>query len=207
MKCGAKTRKGGKCAVPAMPNGKCYRHGGATPRGAALPQTTHGLYSKSMPTQMAARYREVMADQELLSLRREAAVVTTLVADALARLDKGETGKLWLELRDRWDELPSLGPAKKAAALNDIGRLISRGATDAEAAREVRSVILDKARVAEAERKRLEAAHAVVSLDKFMIFVGAVTEVVRQEVRDDDARARIGEAVHRLLSSGGGEVS
>lgn len=36
--CGARTRGGGACRYPAMPNGKCRIHGGASPgapRGAA----------------------------------------------------------------------------------------------------------------------------------------------------------------------------
>jgi hypothetical protein len=44
-KCGAKKRNGEKCKSPAMPNGKCRLHGGATP---ARNETNikHGFYSK-----------------------------------------------------------------------------------------------------------------------------------------------------------------
>ena len=36
-RCGAKTRAGGSCQCPAMPNGRCHKHGGAS-TGARTPE-------------------------------------------------------------------------------------------------------------------------------------------------------------------------
>jgi hypothetical protein len=55
-RCGARTRTGMACKGPAMPNGKCRMHGGAstgprTPEGLArirAAQTTHGLRTAEM---------------------------------------------------------------------------------------------------------------------------------------------------------------
>jgi hypothetical protein len=52
-RCGAKTRRGTSCKSPAMANGRCRMHGGAstgprTPQGLArsrLARWKHGLYS------------------------------------------------------------------------------------------------------------------------------------------------------------------
>jgi hypothetical protein len=52
-RCGAKTRKGKECLAPAMRNGRCRMHGGAstgprTPEGLARSRCArwkHGLYS------------------------------------------------------------------------------------------------------------------------------------------------------------------
>jgi hypothetical protein len=38
-RCGAKTRAGGSCRSPAMPNGRCHKHGGAS----TGPRTVEGL--------------------------------------------------------------------------------------------------------------------------------------------------------------------
>jgi hypothetical protein len=38
-RCGARTRRGGPCAAPAMPNGRCRMHGGAS----TGPRTEAGL--------------------------------------------------------------------------------------------------------------------------------------------------------------------
>ncbi len=50
--CGAKTRAGGECKAPAMANGRCRVHGGAstgpnTPN-TALNAVTHGFYSDAL---------------------------------------------------------------------------------------------------------------------------------------------------------------
>lgn len=50
--CGAKTRAGGKCKAPAMANGRCRVHGGAStgPKDARgnLNARTHGFYSDAL---------------------------------------------------------------------------------------------------------------------------------------------------------------
>ena len=47
-RCGARTRSGAPCRCPAMPNGKCRIHGGASPgapRGAANGRYVHGYWT------------------------------------------------------------------------------------------------------------------------------------------------------------------
>lgn len=211
MKCTKRSKRSGEqCRRDAMIGRDCcYMHGGATPRGTALPQTKHGRYSKSVPVRLAARYEEALADPELLSLREEAALVSSQIHDTLARMERGETGGLWLDLQKAWARMTEAKARGDVAgttdALNDVGALIRRGASDAAANRELRGVILDKARVAESERKRLVEAQQVLSVQQAMAFVGAVTAVVAEEVTDRDTRARIADALDRLLVAGSPE--
>lgn len=47
-RCGAKTRSGKPCCSPAMPNGRCRMHGGASPgapKGEANGMYRHGRYT------------------------------------------------------------------------------------------------------------------------------------------------------------------
>ncbi len=44
--CGAKNRQGKPCRQPAMPNGRCYYHGGKSLSGPAHGMYKHGLRSK-----------------------------------------------------------------------------------------------------------------------------------------------------------------
>ncbi len=47
-RCGAKTRSGRPCEGPAMPNGRCRMHGGASPgapKGKANGNYRHGRYT------------------------------------------------------------------------------------------------------------------------------------------------------------------
>ena len=44
--CCAKTRQGGKCRQLAMPNGRCYYHGGKSKSGKEHGRYTNGNYTK-----------------------------------------------------------------------------------------------------------------------------------------------------------------
>lgn len=182
-----------------MPNGRCRMHRGKASKGTAAPNFKHGLYSNSLPARLAGRYEEALRDSELLSVRREAAIITAQVDEALARLETGETGKLWLELRELWRKMERAPEARRAAALERAGELIRRGATDTEAAREVREAILDKARVAESERKRLVEAHQMITIERMLALVGALAAAIAEEIPDREQRARILDRFDRAL--------
>src|SRR4051812_32142589 len=93
--CGARMRGGTPCHLAPMPNGRCRMHGGATPRGPALPQFKHGRYSRSLPTRLAAQYEAAQSDPVLMELRDEIALNDARLADLLGRVDTGESGSLW----------------------------------------------------------------------------------------------------------------
>src|SRR5829696_6743343 len=97
--CGAKTRRGAPCQNPAMKNGRCRMHGGATPRGTDLPQFKTGRYSKSIPDGLAGRYKEALSDEERHDLRDEIALSEAKVHDLLSKIDRGESDELWIRLR------------------------------------------------------------------------------------------------------------
>lgn len=67
-RCGATTRKGTPCKAPAMKNGRCRMHGGAStgaPQGCNHPHYKHGLYTKEMIA-AKAHFRELMEDYHTL---------------------------------------------------------------------------------------------------------------------------------------------
>jgi len=82
-RCGAKKRNGQPCPTPAMPNGRCRMHGGASPAGLASPRFRHGRYSQHLPTVAAVRYAAAGQDPEPLSLREEIALLDALIGQLL----------------------------------------------------------------------------------------------------------------------------
>ena len=62
--CGARTRKGGKCRQLAMPNGRCYFHGGKSRSG-----MDHGRYKEGNFTKEAIAERRKIS--ELMRMSRE----------------------------------------------------------------------------------------------------------------------------------------
>jgi hypothetical protein len=101
--CGAKTRKGRPCQNPAMKNGRCRMHGGATPRGTDLPQFKSGRYSKSLPDKLAGRYEEALSDEERHDLRDEIALAEAKIYDLFLGMKRGEVdeARAWKDV-ERW---------------------------------------------------------------------------------------------------------
>jgi hypothetical protein len=64
-KCGAKTRTGDSCRNPAMPNGRCPRHGGLTPSGAAW----HRVVIPADPVKRAKKLRTLEKRRAALAAR------------------------------------------------------------------------------------------------------------------------------------------
>jgi hypothetical protein len=94
--CGAKKRSGDPCQTQAMPNGRCRMHGGATPSGIALPQTTHGRYSKAYGG-LAARVTAALDDPDLLAMNREIALTDARLGELVEQPLGAEA---WAEVRD-----------------------------------------------------------------------------------------------------------
>lgn len=84
--CGAKTRAGTPCKCAPMENGRCYRHGGATPKGADSPHFIHGGYSKYAHAGIADKVA-AFQDADPFDLTNELALIRALLADFLSRVD------------------------------------------------------------------------------------------------------------------------
>lgn len=87
--CGAKTRAGHSCPRPAMSNGKCYHHGGATPPpGPSHPNYRHGFRSKlRLKPDLARRLNEAAADPELMTVNRDVEALEVRQGELLERID------------------------------------------------------------------------------------------------------------------------
>lgn len=107
--CGAKLRSPGKhgdwkCHIAPMPNGKCYRHGGATPAGIASPHFKHGRdsrYLKHLPVSLALHFDP--DSKNLVALTEELGVLEARIIDVLDRM-KG-AAKITTAHRKELDDL------------------------------------------------------------------------------------------------------
>lgn len=196
-------RTGQQCKGNAMANGVCYYHGGKTPTGKALPQTTHGRYSKHLPTRMLAEYEGAQRDSELLNLREDIALLDARLSDLLKRVDSGESGKVWRELRAAWKAVkraPSEADATYAIA--DLGSLIEHGCMDTQAWGEIRELVEQRRKLVESERKRLIEMQQMMTAGQAQLLIARLYDVVSQHVRDRSTLAAIGAELQALAGAG-----
>lgn len=202
MPCGAKTRAGPPCRQPGMANGRCRMHGGSTPVGLAHPSTVTGRWSKDLPTRMAARYAEALSDGELIALRDELALTDARLSDLLGKVETGEAGDLWRDLRDAKVAFSAArgDSAKAAPYLAQILSLIDRGARDWMVWNDIGNTIERRRRIAETERKRLEAMQNSMTAEQAMLLLGAVVDTIRRHVTDREVLRGISSDLSGLLA-------
>jgi hypothetical protein len=187
-----------------MPNGRCYRHGGATPSGTASPHFKHGRYSKDLPTRIVGRYEELRQDQSLFQLREEIALIDTFIAETLQKLGSGESR--WLrKFRHAWQRLEKARHRKDAAAeekaVARLGELISTYQENPMARRQVVNLIGQRRRLCESERKRRVEARHMVPIEEVMVLMAALTDALKRHVGDREVRAAIGADIERIIDS------
>lgn len=202
IRCGAKTRGGQPCRQHAMANGRCRMHGGASPSGLAHPNTTHGRYSKHVPTRMLANYEQAQQDPDLLNLREEIALLDARLSDLLRRVDSGESGRLWKDLRTAAKAYRSGDEDQQMQSLLDMLALIDRGYMDTQAWGEISSLLEQRRKLVESERKRLVEMQQMMTMSQAQLLIARLYDVVTQHVSDRTTLAAIGAGLQALAGAG-----
>ena len=189
--CGASTRFGTPCRQPGMrPSGRCRMHGGKTPRGISNPNTRTGFYSKDLPTRLLSRYEDLLADDTLLSLRSDIALLGAAIGDELEEIKKAEAEpdlEAFIGMAERiardWQTWDWTRMDKEMADLIEV----AKGRRNRnEAMSTIRSMIRDKAALIAQENKLMADRDSMIPLDQVILVMRAFAGVVRREVRDPD---------------------
>lgn len=204
--CKAKSKqKGTRCTKPCVPGmAVCRYHGGLSPRGAASPQFKHGRYSKYLPDRLQVHYETAAADPDLLSLRSELMLTDARLGELLATIGTGAGPERWQALATAHAALDAARrtghTAGMAAALTELGALITDGARDGEVWQEIHAVINGRRRLVQTEARRLQQLHQMVTVERVLGLMTAVAESVRTHVQDQDTLVAIQGDLSRLLA-------
>lgn len=200
--CGAKTRAGTPCPNAAMPNGRCRMHGGSTPHGSALPQFKTGRYSKYLPERLAAKYEEAEADPLLLEQTSEIALLGTRAADLISKLGTGESvqllGIIALGLGEARTKLKETDLAAADALLENLIGFVARAHSDAALWGEIVSLVDQRRKLVESERKRYVEMGQVATLNEVFALIGALGASIKANVHDPAIRAALAADLARI---------
>lgn len=207
-KCTATSKRSGKrCKKDAVVGRKtCHMHSGTAPRGLAHPSTKHAKYTKDMPTRLVADVERALADPDLISLRLESAITSARMNDLLARVDPGEAGILWRKARaamadfraaQRADDAPAA-----ATALRELEDVLGRGVQDYAAWDEWFKAVEMRRRLADTERRRLEALEYHITKQQGALLVARVYDIVSRHVADPKVLGAIGRELEPLIDDG-----
>lgn len=200
QRCGAKSKSTGQpCQRWAMANGRCQVHGGPTPVGPAHGAYRHGRHSKYLPTGLAEKYRQGLADPDLLSHRADLALIDAKIFDLLSSGDLPGVS-YWQQIRQ------ALGEADKALygyappEYRVLSDLLHNGLTNETRWSEIATWLDLRRKTADGERKRLVALQQMITVEQAMALITQIVEVVNDHVSDRAILAAIGSEVRAVLS-------
>ena len=155
-----------------------------------------------MPKRLMADAQASLTDPDRLAMESELAVIDARINDVLQRVDSGESGQLWRQLGETWKLYEKAHRSSNAAtmgtALVEIGDLITSGHADREAWDDVRSLIRDRQRLVESERRRLVEAQQMIRIEQALAMMGQLVAAVRAHVRDKVALRAVATEFARL---------
>jgi hypothetical protein len=189
---------------PIAGHARCKLHGGKSLAGIASPTYTNGRYSKVMPTQLMSLYKQAEADPNRLSIEQDLALQDALLMSALEGMSRGEAGEVWAELKAAWQEYHKAKRDPKQdedEVLRRIGFLIEEGYSEQRTRREVRQMLQERAKLVDAEGKRIERAQQSLSVNQVMVLASALLNAVTKNVTDPHALRAIKTDFGRLLNT------
>jgi len=207
MRCTAKSKRSGeRCKSYAVAGGtKCRIHGGASLAGVASATFKTGRYSKHIPTRLAARYGEALADPKLLELRDEIALVGTRQSELLERLDAGLSLQHWKDAQTAHSEMLAAIRAKDSVtmqtALVALGDALNVGMGDYAVWQEIIEMTEQRRRLVDSEHKRLVAMQQMITAEQAMVLLARVTDAIRKHVSDPTAVAAISAQLRTIVTA------
>jgi hypothetical protein len=183
----------------------CNLHGGKSLKGVNATSFKHGRFSKYLPDRLVERYREALADEELLRLDDEIALLDTRLQDLLARLHQdGEGPGAWHQIHDAHQRLEQAIARDDAnatqAGLVMLSNAIASGRDESSAWRMILQLIEQRRKLVDTERRRLLDEDQVITVERLMIFVAALTDIIRRNVASREERAAVSNEIRCLVS-------
>ena len=83
-----------------------------------------------------------------------------------------------------------------------VGDLLTRGAADHAVWSEITALLDQRRRLVESERRRLLETDQLVTVERVMVLIAAVADIVKRYVTDRQALAAISEELRRLADAG-----
>jgi len=172
-----------------------------------LPQYKTGRYSKYLPARLLQTYDTARADKDLCELRDDISLIDARLMDVLKRVETGESGQLWVMIRQVWGEFTVAKLSGKIPEMQEhltiLGDLIERGLADYAAWGEVRSILEQRRKLVESERKRLVELQQVITAEQAMVMFSVLIDSVKRNVSDRKALSAISEDFARVLNFDG----
>jgi len=186
---------------PVQGRSRCRLHGGKTPQGLDSPNTSVGIYSKTLPANLLKRYMDRLNDPELLSLKGDVALTDVHLEDIANTLMA--SGTTWKQLKDELDKLnDALTSSDQDGAQSSFEacyRIVSDGAVEANRFRDLMEGQKHKRMLVDTERKLITEEANSVQLDQLIQMQRVILAIIHKYIVDEATRYAVSEEFRRLF--------
>ncbi len=187
----------------------CANHGGKAPSGLESGTFKHGRYSKYLPDRLAEKYHEAINDENMAALDDEIGLIDTRLRDLLGRLTMhGDGVAAWGDANAAYRDLRRGMAAEDGGlmqrALMRLETALQSGDEEWRAWRAIVEMIEERRRLVDTERRRLLDEDQIITVERLMIFVAAIADIVKRNVASREERAAVSNEVRLLVSGSNG---
>lgn len=195
------------CLKPALYGHRfCAHHANiGSPSGPRLYKNRRASkYHGALPARLVAAYEASLDDGRLLQMREEVALLDSRIVDLLARVDSGESGRLWGKLGESHQEFSLARRQGKVELMQEklaeLEALIAAGKHDAEAWREIQQALDLRRKLVESERKRIGEQQQAVTAEQLAGFMSTLLELLTHEIDDTATLSRISNKLYQMVT-------
>ncbi|MCW5936743.1 MAG: hypothetical protein KIT11_05495 [Fimbriimonadaceae bacterium] len=205
--CGAERKDGRRClSIQCFPNGRCRMHKGKAAAGAAHPNFKHGRRSKFMPAPLAEIVEEALADDTLLGLEEDVALIDGLISQELQALAAETPAEMWAKAILVFRALAPDSETKETVKvdkgrLTALGEMLSNGFGERSRRAELVALAESRAKIAAAEHRRRQFLAAHVDAATLRVFLAQLQADIMEVVRDPEQRREIGRRIAARLGA------
>lgn len=198
---------GERCRQPVRPGWSvCKFHGaGSSDAPGGRPPET-GRYSDHLPTRYFQDYQSYLADPNLLSMRNEMALLDVRIGELLERLETADSAQAWNRVAIVNAMLEKMLSDGKTESLPQVQKALQDAMTmhkdDASTWGQLTHMIETRRKVADVERRRIEAAKKYLTLSEANALLAFFTSAVMRNVSSPHERACISEELRKFAARG-----
>lgn len=183
----------------------CKYHGAGSPDAPAGRPPVTGTYSKHLPTRYVQDFDEYMHDPNLLSMRKEMALLDVRMGELLQKLETSDSPMAWNKIAVAAAILDKIIDTGKFDELDNVSNVLHTAMTahkdDRETWGEIAGVIDNRRKVADVERRRIEAAKKYLTLQEANTMLAYFVNSVMKHVSSPTERSRISEDLRIFAGS------
>jgi len=156
-----------------------------------------------LPARLQASYEAAMSDPDLLSVRRDVAVLQAAIEDRWTQIQEAQSQPDWGDVFERFEtftaNMKTWEWTRIEREAREISEMMTNRQSESQAFYEIRDIMNQRARFAKQEQDRLIELGQYMTSEQAIVFVSAVASMIRKYVPDKEEQRRFNDELMGML--------